>query len=45
MTETNHLLGLLLGTEEDWPNAFESIVRRLGPVTDAAGSEQTAYEE
>ena len=39
MTDTNHLLGLLLGTEEDWPTAFESIVRRLGPVTDAAGSE------
>jgi hypothetical protein len=35
MTETTHLLGLLLGTEEDWPTAFESIVRRLGPVTDA----------
>ncbi|MDQ1720727.1 MAG: hypothetical protein QOI26_461, partial [Pseudonocardiales bacterium] len=32
MTETTHLLGLLLGTEEDWPTAFESIVRRLGPV-------------
>jgi len=39
MTDTNHLLGLLLGTEEDWPTAFESIVRRLGPVTDAAGSQ------
>jgi D-ala D-ala ligase C-terminus len=39
MTETNHLLGLLLGTEQDWPSAFESIVRRVGPVTDAAGTE------
>jgi hypothetical protein len=29
---TEHLLGLLLGTEEDWPNAFEELVRRLGPV-------------
>jgi hypothetical protein len=37
MSETSHLIGLLLGTEEDWPAAFESIVRRLGPVTDAAG--------
>jgi hypothetical protein len=35
MTETTHLLGLLLGTEQDWPAAFEAIVRRLGPVTDA----------
>ncbi|HEY7597495.1 MAG TPA: hypothetical protein VH969_30400 [Actinophytocola sp.] len=29
---TEHLLGLLLGTEEDWPRAFEELVRRLGPV-------------
>ncbi len=36
---TEHLLGLLLGTEEDWPRAFEELVRRLGPVTDAAGRE------
>ncbi len=25
-------IGLLLGTEEDWPTAFEAIVSRLGPV-------------
>ena len=36
---SDHLIGLLLGTEEDWPTAFESIVRRLGPVTDGAGAE------
>ncbi|HEU4542315.1 MAG TPA: hypothetical protein VFR23_14390 [Jiangellaceae bacterium] len=34
---TNHLIGLLLGTEEDWPAAFETITRRLGPVVDASG--------
>lgn len=34
MSETTHLIGLLLGTEEDWPTAFESITRRLGPVAD-----------
>jgi hypothetical protein len=28
-----HLLGLLLGTEEDWPRAFEELARRLGPVS------------
>ncbi len=28
-----HLIGLLLGTEEDWPRAFEEVVRRLGAVT------------
>jgi hypothetical protein len=34
-----HLIGLLLGTEEDWPSAFEAIVRRLGPVTGPNGIE------
>jgi hypothetical protein len=28
-----HLIGLLLATEEDWPSAFEAVIRRLGPVT------------
>jgi hypothetical protein len=27
-----HLIGLLLATEEDWPSAFEALLRRLGPV-------------
>jgi hypothetical protein len=26
------LIGLLIGTEEDWPAAFEALVSRLGPV-------------
>ena len=26
-----HLIGLLLGTEEDWSGAFEAIMRRLSP--------------
>ena len=26
------LIGLLLGTEDDWPTAFEALVSRLGPV-------------
>jgi hypothetical protein len=34
---TRHLIGLLLGTEEDWPQAFEEILRRLGPVSGADG--------
>jgi hypothetical protein len=29
----NHLIGLLLGTEEDWPGAFEALVRSLGAVS------------
>ena len=28
----HHVIGLLLGTEEDWPAAFEELIRRLGPV-------------
>jgi hypothetical protein len=35
---TSHLIGLLLGTEEDWPRAFEEILRRLGPVPGLDGS-------
>jgi hypothetical protein len=27
-----HVIGLLLGTEEDWPRAFEAVVERLPPV-------------
>jgi hypothetical protein len=39
LTGTRHLIGLLLGTEDDWPTAFEEIVRRLGPVTGPDGSQ------
>ena len=28
----DHLIGLLLGTEEDWPRAFEALVERAGPL-------------
>ena len=37
MTESRHLLGLLLGTENDWPQVFEHLVRRLGRVDTMAG--------
>jgi hypothetical protein len=37
MTGTRHLIGLLLGTEEDWPRAFETILARLGPVAGVGG--------
>ena len=34
MAETrNHLIGLLLGAEEDWPTAFEELLRLVGPIT------------
>src|SRR5437763_17113443 len=38
MSDTTHLIGLLLGTEEDWPRAFETLLGRLGPVKDASGT-------
>jgi hypothetical protein len=38
VTGTRHTIGLLLGTEEDWPAAFEEILRRLGPVEGTDGS-------
>jgi hypothetical protein len=38
MAQTTHLMGLLLGTEEDWPTAFETLVGRLGPIKDASGT-------
>ena len=37
MAERTHLIGLLLGTEDDWPVAFETLISRLGPITDASG--------
>jgi hypothetical protein len=38
MSEASHVIGLLLGTEEDWPRAFETLLERLGPVIDDAGT-------
>jgi hypothetical protein len=38
MSEVEHIIGLLLGTEDDWPRAFETLARRLGPITDDAGT-------
>lgn len=32
-----HLLGMLLGTENDWPAAIEGLVHALGPVADSSG--------
>jgi hypothetical protein len=38
LTDARHLIGLLLGTEDDWPRAFEEILRRLGPVAGTGGT-------
>lgn len=34
---TTHLLGLMLGNEEDWSGAFEELLRRVDPVLDEGG--------
>jgi len=36
-----HLIGLLLGTEEDWPRAFEGLMRRLNPRVEHRGTTHT----
>lgn len=41
----DHLIGLLLGTEEDWPRAFEELVGRLGPIRGADGTTHTLSTE
>jgi hypothetical protein len=45
MAETEHLIGLLLGTEEDWPTAFEALISRLGPISDASGGRHRVTTE
>jgi len=37
-TQRDHLIGLLLGAEEDWPTAFEALARRLGIIRTADGT-------
>jgi len=32
-SQRNHLVGLLLGAERDWPQAFEAVLRLVGPLT------------
>jgi hypothetical protein len=32
----DHLIGLLLGAEKDWPRAFETVLDMVGPVKDGS---------
>ncbi len=41
----NHLVGLLLGTEEDWPSAFETVMKRLDPKISYGGETHTVQTE
>jgi hypothetical protein len=42
---TRHLIGMLLGTEDDWPTAFETLMRRLALRIDHGGSAHTFATE
>ena len=44
MSVNRHLVGMLLGAEEDWPQAFEAIASRLG-VFRYAGAEHVLDTE
>jgi hypothetical protein len=37
MSEVRHLIGMLLGTEDDWPSAFEQLVKRCDLRIDECG--------
>jgi hypothetical protein len=41
----SHLIGLLLGTEEDWPSAFEAIIRRAGSGVSYEGESHSLSTE
>ena len=41
---SDHLIGLLLGAEEDWPRAFEEILRRVGPLKANGGTHSVSSE-
>jgi hypothetical protein len=44
-TSREHLIGLLLGAEDDWPRAFEALAARMGVITDGAGTKHSVRTE
>ncbi|GAA1746632.1 hypothetical protein [Nostocoides vanveenii] len=44
-TQRDHLIGLLLGAEEDWPSAFEALARKLGVLHTADGAQHRIETE
>lgn len=40
----SHLIGLLLGAEEDWPRAFETILGMVGPLRSAGITHELSAE-
>jgi hypothetical protein len=39
MADVEHTIGLLLGTEDDWPRAYEALLRRVGAISAPDGRE------
>jgi len=37
VADVEHTIGLLLGTEDDWPRAYEALLRRLGVINGPDG--------
>jgi hypothetical protein len=44
-SRVEHLVGLLLGTEDDWPRAYEALLGLVGPVQDDRGRMHTFATE
>jgi hypothetical protein len=42
VADVEHTIGMLLGTEDDWPRAYEALLRRLGVVSGADGRSHRA---
>ena len=45
MADVEHTIGLLLGTEDDWPRAYEALLRRLGVVAGPDGKSHRIRSE
>ncbi|WP_250008544.1 hypothetical protein [Actinoplanes sp. M2I2] len=45
MADVEHTIGLLLGTEDDWPRAYEALMRRLGVVSGPDGKSHRVAAE
>ncbi|HEU4348533.1 MAG TPA: hypothetical protein VFR35_12185 [Actinoplanes sp.] len=41
MADVEHTIGLLLGTEDDWPRAYEALLRRVGAISADDGNKHT----
>jgi glutathione synthase/RimK-type ligase-like ATP-grasp enzyme len=41
VSDVEHTIGLLLGTEEDWPRAYEALLRRVGAIGTDDGVKHT----